>query len=280
MAFGRLGSAARARVRGHRRRRGEGRGRRALGPVPALRAPRPHRRRRGARGRLQAGGRRALPRPRHGGRARALREVPGRPRLGDARRSRRGSTRSAGATPACTCRNASAAAQLPDIRAVDLQARSHGARALAVADPDLRHGGCPGAGRAGPALPQPARLCAADPVPRLRASLRMPELLGLAGRAPLPARARLPSLRPHGAAARRLRRLRQPRLARLLRAGRRAHRRGGRDALSRQAQHRPVERLPRRHGAPAPGTHGASPTASSTSSSARSWSPRATTSRR
>ena len=50
--------------------------------------------------------------------------------------------------------------------------------------------------RPGPAFPQPARLCAADAVPRLRPSDRMPELLGVAGRAPLQAAAALPSLRP------------------------------------------------------------------------------------
>ena len=43
-------------------------------------------------------------------------------------------------------------------------------------------------GRAGDAVPQPPRLCAADPVPRLRPSPAMPQLHRLAGRASLPRR--------------------------------------------------------------------------------------------
>ena len=58
-----------------------------------------------------------------------------------------------------------------------------------------------GAKRAGAALPQPPRLCAADALPHLRPPLPVPELLDLAGRAPLPRRAALPPLRPFGAAA-------------------------------------------------------------------------------
>ena len=61
-----------------------GRGRRALGAVPAVRRARPDRRRRGARRRLQAGGGRHLQRARHGGGARAHRRRPGRAGLGDA----------------------------------------------------------------------------------------------------------------------------------------------------------------------------------------------------
>ena len=59
-----------------RGRRGAGRGRRALGAVPALCGSRAHHRRRRARPGLQAGGRRALSRPRHGGGARAHRKIP------------------------------------------------------------------------------------------------------------------------------------------------------------------------------------------------------------
>ena len=76
------------------------------------------------------------------------------------------------------------------------QARRPAARPLAVAEGDRGRRGGARARRAGAALPQPARLCAADPVPRLRPSLRMPELLGVAGRAPVPGSARLPPLRP------------------------------------------------------------------------------------
>ena len=50
--------------------------------------------------------------------------------------------------------------------------------------------------RTGAPLPQPARLCAPHSLPRLRTSVRMPELRLVAGRAPLPRRACLPSLRP------------------------------------------------------------------------------------
>ena len=49
--------------------------------------------------------------------------------------------------------------------------------------------------RAGAAVPQPARLCAADAVPGLRASIPVPGLLGLAGRAPLSRRPDVPPLR-------------------------------------------------------------------------------------
>ena len=67
-----LSSAERAQRLARRRHRGSARGgRRALGAVPALQGARPHRRRRGARHRLQAGGSRPLPGPRHGGGARA-----------------------------------------------------------------------------------------------------------------------------------------------------------------------------------------------------------------
>ena len=55
--------------------------------------------------------------------------------------------------------------------------------------------------RAGAAVPQPARLCAADLVPRLRPPDGLPELRRLAGRSPLPAAARLPPLRLFDAAA-------------------------------------------------------------------------------
>ena len=63
--------AAPPRLARHRQRRREGHRRRALGAVPALPQARPDRRRRGARAELQAGGRSPVPRPRHGGDARA-----------------------------------------------------------------------------------------------------------------------------------------------------------------------------------------------------------------
>ena len=81
------------------------------------------------------------------------------------------------------------------------QARGPAARALAVAEGDRGRRGGARARRAGAALPQPARLCAPHALPRLRASVRMPQLLRVAGRAPLPRRARLPPLRPCRSAA-------------------------------------------------------------------------------
>ena len=50
--------------------------------------------------------------------------------------------------------------------------------------------------RPGAAVPQPPRLCAAHPVPRLRPPAGLPQLRRLAGRAPLPAAADVPPLRP------------------------------------------------------------------------------------
>ena len=74
--------------------------------------------------------------------------------------------------------------------------RGTAARALAVAAPDRRRRGGAGARRTIAAVPQPARLCAADAVPHLRPSLPMSQLRGLARRASLSPRADLPSLRP------------------------------------------------------------------------------------
>ncbi len=73
-------------------------------------------------------------------------------------------------------------------------------RAFAAALLGARAGRCAGrdacGARAGDAVPQPARLCAADAVPRLRPSHELPELHGVAGRAPLHRHAAMPSLRP------------------------------------------------------------------------------------
>ena len=54
----------------------------------------------------------------------------------------------------------------------------------------------PGGRRAGAAVPEPARLCAAHPVPHLRPPLRLSQLHGLAGRAPPLRPPAMPSLRP------------------------------------------------------------------------------------
>ena len=174
-----------------------------------FRDARPHRRRRGARGRLQAGGRRPLPRPRHGGGARPDRRGRRSCSPRRRRRSRRASTWSAGATahlaPAGALRRPAHAAD-PRRRS---EARGDPEGPLALADPDLGDGGHARARRAGAPLPQPPRLRAADAVPRLRPPLRMPELLRLARRAPLPPRARVPPLRPCRAHPACLPRLRQ-----------------------------------------------------------------------
>src|SRR6202044_1290527 len=65
-------------------------------------------------------------------------------------------------------------ATLPDIALVDLK-REGPPRG------DRRRGRSGGRGRAGDVFPEPARLRAADAVPELRSSLRMPQLLDLAG---------------------------------------------------------------------------------------------------
>ena len=92
-----------------------------------------------------------------------------------------------------------------------------------------------GARRAGAAVPEPARLCADHPLPQLRLRVRMPELLGVAGRAPIPPPARMPPLRHLHSHPRDLPELRGRAFARAVRARRRAHRRGGGGALSRRA---------------------------------------------
>ena len=113
MALGAVGPGARPRLA----RGGDGRGarrrRRPLGAVPAVQRSRPHRRRRGARRRLQAGGPRALPGARHGGGARQPRQVPGGPRLGDAVDRERTSTRAPAAIATSCCRAATPAPSCP-----------------------------------------------------------------------------------------------------------------------------------------------------------------------
>ena len=76
--------------------------RRALGAVPALSRPQAHHRRRGTRQRLQAGGRRHLPRARHGGGAGADGRLPHRAGLGDAVAGNLGQRASRAATATCS----------------------------------------------------------------------------------------------------------------------------------------------------------------------------------
>ncbi len=76
--------------------------------------------------------------------------------------------------------------------------------------------------RTGAPLPQPPRLRPPHLVPGLRPPHGLPQLLGLAGRAPLPQHPAMPSLRPFRARARRLSRLRSKGQARPRGAGGRA----------------------------------------------------------
>ena len=172
-----------------------------------------------------------------------------------------------------------AEAAMPDIKAIDMR-RAPPARGSFLSPvllaPDRE---TLGARRAVAAVPQPPRLCAADALPRLRPPLPVPGLFELAGRAPVSRPARLPSLRPPRKAARRLPGMRHARSSRRLRAGRRAHRRGGRRRISRM---RAPSCCPPTSWAASGGcgwSSRRSPRARPTSSSARSWSPRATISR-
>ena len=100
-----------------------------------------------------------------------------------------------------TCRSVSAASICRSIEAIDLRREGPPrgrfiaprlAEAVKIALEQQR---------AGAAVPQPPRLCAADAVPRLRLPPALPELRRLAGRSPLQAAAGLPSLRLLDAAA-------------------------------------------------------------------------------
>ena len=165
--------------------------------------PRPDRRRRGARRLVQAGGRRHLSRPRHGGGARPAGRHPGGAGLGDAvagddgQRPRRPLPR---AVPARPPRRRTAAAGRGDRSAPRPAAGTRRLHLAAAAPGDGRDAG----GRlAGPAVPQPPRLRAAHPVPGLRPPHPLPGLHRLAGRAPADRPAAVPPLRlRHAAAAR------------------------------------------------------------------------------
>ena len=217
-----------------RRQRGAGGGRRALGAVPALRRSRPDHRRRGARPRLQAGGRRPLQRARHGGGARDVsprfRWCWPRPRPRSSRKSMRG----AGATGICICRSVSAARHLPMVEPIDLRregpprGRFIAPRLAEAVQMTLERK------RTGTAVPQPARLCAAHIMPRLRLPPAMPELRRLAGRSSFQQTAGLPSLRLLHAAAGGMPELPRHRKLRRSRPRRRAAGAGGGGAVSRR----------------------------------------------
>ncbi len=104
-------------------------------------------------------------------------------------------------------------------------------RQVAVAGAGRRRGGDDGCRAAVAAVPQPARVRAADAVPLVRASHRVPAVHRLAGRAPLPRQAALPPLRLLAADAGEVPQVRRAGRARRLRSGRGARRRGGGGAL-------------------------------------------------
>ena len=164
-----------------------------------------------------------LSRPRHGGGARALRGLPHRSGLGHALAGDGGQRRErslwvrAPAEPARRCPAAGDRDRRPARDAA-------GARHLARPGPARSPRRDPGGRRAGAALPQPAGLCAAHALPRLRPPLPLPQLQRLAGRAPFRGHPRLPPLRPPADAAQGLPGVRGGGKLRGLRTGRRAAR--------------------------------------------------------
>ncbi len=133
--------------------------------------------------------------------------------------------------------------------------------------------------RAGAAVPQSPRLCAADALPCLRPSLRLHHLRCLAGRSPLSPAPGLPPLRLLDAAPADLPALRGGGIAGRGRPRRRAPAGGGGRAVPRRAHHGAVERSHHLDRDDAQRSLPRSRRAASTSSSARSSSPRATISR-
>ena len=191
----------------------------------------------------------------------------------------------ASATPAIETRASGRARPLPRIEAAralrrgrdagdrgDRPAgRTAAARALDRAAAGERDRRDAGARRAGAAVPQPPRLCAADAVPALRAPFPMPQLHRVDGRAPADPPPVVPPLRPHVPDAQRLSRMQGRGQPGRVRPRRRAHRRRGHRALSgsegrdRHQRHDLVARP-----GPPSSSRGWRRT-TSTSSSARNW---------
>ena len=168
----------------HRRRR-----RRALRPVPAADRSRPDRRRRGARRQLQAGGDRSTTtRATRRWSVRGSRAAPrvlasATPSLESAVAAGivRGGPEARPGWPMWRCRRAMAVRPCP--RSASSTSVATGRRAAASSPRPARGAASqPRRGRPVAAVPQPPRLRPAHPVPRLRPSPRLPELLGLAGR--------------------------------------------------------------------------------------------------
>ena len=241
---------------------------------------RPDRRRRGARGRLQAGGRGPLPRPRHGGGARPDRGRAGRSSPRRRPRSRAASTRSAGATATSRCPSGSAGASCRRSAPSISSARTMPERPLALADPD-RGGHRETVERGEQALLFLNRRGYA-PLTLCRACAHRYECPNCSAWL-VEHRFRRALVCHHCGHVERtpagLRRLRQPRFARVLRARRRAHRRGGGRAVSRAGARSSCRAI--FQAAPSACARNSPPSrrASSTSSSARSSWPRGTISR-
>ena len=101
-----------------------------------FRRPRPDRRRRGARPRLQAGGRRRLPRPRHGGGARPASPASPVVLASATPVDREPRQRPPGRyAPPARCRAATAGAALPAIAAIDMRAGSRPSAAAGSSPP-------------------------------------------------------------------------------------------------------------------------------------------------
>ena len=130
--------------------------------------------------------------------------------------------------------------------------------------------------RAGAAVPQPPRLCAADAVQRLRLPHGLSELRRLAGRSSLQAAAGLPPLRLLDAAAGAVPEMRGEGQLRRGRSRRRAAGAGGGRAVSRRAHSRALQRSGRHRWSGCGRSSTTWRRAASTSSSAPSLSPRAT----
>ena len=126
-------------------------------------------------------------------------------------------------------------AELPAMPAIDMRAEKLPSDRWISADAGARGRGADGAGRTGAAVPEPARLCAGDALPRLRASGRLRPLRCADGRASVPQAAGLPPVRRDQADPAGLPELQGRGADGPGRAGGRAAGRGGGGALSRGA---------------------------------------------